>query len=57
MPRPPHKIPENIDFTAQEALEAPGADRPAVLENIAKALTRRLLKDGPETRPFDIDLT
>jgi hypothetical protein len=37
MPRPPHKIPENIDFTAQEVLEAPGADRPAVLENIAKA--------------------
>jgi hypothetical protein len=43
----PDKIPENVAFAAQELLEAPEADRPATLENIAKALTRRLLKDEP----------
>jgi hypothetical protein len=47
MPCAADKIPENIDFVAQELLEAPEADRPAMLENIAKALTRRLLKDEP----------
>jgi hypothetical protein len=41
----PEKIPANI--AAQELLEAPEADRPAMLEKIAKALTRRLLKDEP----------
>ena len=41
------KIPENIDYAAQELLGAPEADRAAMLENIAKALTRRLLKDEP----------
>ena len=39
MPRPADKIPENIDFVVQELLEAPEADRPAMLENIAKPLT------------------
>jgi hypothetical protein len=47
LPRPADKIPENIDFAAQELLEAPADQRPAMLENIAKALTRRLLKDEP----------
>ncbi len=47
MPKAPDKIPENIDFAAQELLEAPADQRPAMLENIAKALTRRLLKDEP----------
>ena len=47
MPRAADKIPENIDFAAQELLEAPAADRPALLDGIAKALTRRLLKDNP----------
>jgi len=28
-------------------LEAPGDERPAMLERIAKALTRRLLQDNP----------
>ena len=43
----PDKIPENYDYAAQELLEAPEAYRLAMLENIAKALTRRLLKDEP----------
>jgi hypothetical protein len=47
MPTAPNKIPENIDFAAQEMREAPAADRPAMLEGIAKALTRRLLHDNP----------
>ena len=39
---------ENIDYVAQELLDAPeSSDRPAMLENIAKALTRRLVKDEP----------
>jgi hypothetical protein len=46
MPRAADKIPDNIEFAAQELLEAPAADRPAMLD-IAKALTRRLLKDNP----------
>ena len=47
MPRRPDQIPDNIDFAAQELLEAPADQRPAMLENIAKALTRRLLQDNP----------
>jgi hypothetical protein len=47
MPRSPDKIPENIEFAAQELLEAPADQRPAMLEGIAKALTRRLLQDEP----------
>ena len=47
MPRSPDKIPENIEFAAQELLDAPAADRSAMLEKIAKALTRRLLQDNP----------
>src|SRR5689334_2109073 len=43
----PDKIPENINFAAQELLEAPDDQRPVLLENIAKALTRRLLTDNP----------
>ena len=43
----PDKISENVDFAAQELLDAPASDRPAMLESIAKALTRRLLKDEP----------
>ena len=45
MPRSPDKIPENIEFAAQE--DAPAADRSAMLEKIAKALTWRLLQDNP----------
>jgi hypothetical protein len=47
MAKHPDKIPENIDFAAQEVLEAPADQRPVLLENIAKALTRRLLQDNP----------
>jgi hypothetical protein len=47
MPRSPDKIPENIEFAAQALLDAPAADRSAMLEKIAKALTRRLLQDNP----------
>ena len=43
----PDKILENVDFVVKELLEAPAPDRPAMLENIAKALTKRLLKDNP----------
>ena len=46
-PRTADKIPDNVDFAAQELLEAPADERPAMLENIAKALTRRLLKGEP----------
>jgi hypothetical protein len=42
----PDKIPENIDYAVQELLEAPADQRPAMLENIAKALTKRLLQDN-----------
>jgi hypothetical protein len=47
MPKAPDKIPENIYYAAQELLDAPADQRPAMLEEIAKALTRRLLKDNP----------
>jgi len=47
VPRRPDQIPDNIDFAAQELLEAPADQQPAMLENIAKALTRRLLQDKP----------
>jgi hypothetical protein len=47
MPRSPDKIPENIEFAARELLDGPADQRSAMLENIAKALTRRLLQDEP----------
>jgi hypothetical protein len=43
----PDKIADNIEFAAKELLEAPSDQRPAMLEGIAKALTRRLLQDNP----------
>jgi hypothetical protein len=46
----PNRIPENIEFAAQELLEAPADQQPAMLENIAKVLTRRLLKGNPPHR-------
>jgi hypothetical protein len=45
--RAPDKIPENIEFVARELLEAPADQRPAMLEGIANALTKRLLQDNP----------
>jgi hypothetical protein len=47
MPKAPDSIPANIEFAAQEPLEAPADQRSAMLEGIAKALTRRLLQDNP----------
>jgi hypothetical protein len=47
----PTRSPENVDYTAQELLETPEADRPAMLENITKALTMRLLQDEPSHQP------
>src|SRR5262245_23656572 len=47
MPRLPTESPRTSTFAAQELLDAPEADRPAKLENMAKALTGRLLKDEP----------
>jgi hypothetical protein len=47
MPTAPDEIPENIHYVAQELLEAPATDRPALLEDIANALTKRLLQDNP----------
>ena len=47
MPTAPDKILDNIEFAAQDLLEAPADDRTAMLEGIAKALTRRLLHDNP----------
>jgi hypothetical protein len=37
----------NVESAAQELLDAPADQRPAMLEGIAKALTRRLLQDKP----------
>ena len=37
MPRPADKIPEHVDFVEEELLEAPAEDRPATLENVARA--------------------
>ena len=43
----PDNIADNIEFAAHELLEAPADERQAMLEGIAKALTRRLLQDNP----------
>ena len=45
MPLALDKLSDNIDSAVKELLGASEADRPAMLENVAKALTRRLLKD------------
>jgi hypothetical protein len=45
MPTAPDQIPRNIEFAAKELLEASSDQRPAMLEGVAKALTRRLLQD------------
>ena len=47
MQRAADKIPENIEFVAAELLAAPADRRPAMLEQIAKALTSRLLVENP----------
>ena len=47
MPAAPDKILENVDFVVKELLEAPADERLVLLENVAKALTRRLLNDEP----------
>jgi hypothetical protein len=47
MPAAPDNIPDNIEFAAQELLEAPAGQRQAILQGIAKALTRRLLQGNP----------
>jgi hypothetical protein len=47
MRRAADRIPENIEFVAAELLAAPADQRPAMLEQIAKALTRRLLQEQP----------
>jgi hypothetical protein len=48
VPTAPDKILDNIDYAAQELLDAPADDRAAMLEGIAKVLTRRrLLQDNP----------
>ena len=39
MPTAPDKTPDNIEFAAQELLEAPADRRPDMLEDIAEALT------------------
>jgi hypothetical protein len=47
MRRDADTIPENIEFVAAELLAAPADRRPAMLEQIAKALTSRLLVENP----------
>ena len=54
MQRAADRIPENIDFAAAELLEAPADQRPAMLEQIAKALTRRLLQENPGIGIHDV---
>ena len=68
MAKPPDRSHENIDFAAQELLEAPVDQRPVLLENIAKALTSggsasaaqpsdstdRLLKNGLVVGPIGL---
>ena len=46
MPNPPDKIPENIDFAAEELADADPELREAMLEQIAKSLTRKLLREN-----------
>lgn len=46
MRRDAHKIAENIEFVVAELLAAPADRRPAMLEQIAKALTSRLLVEN-----------
>ena len=38
---------ENAEFAARELREAPAEQRAGMLDGIAKALTRRLLRDNP----------
>jgi hypothetical protein len=47
MPGDPDKATENIEFIVQELLEVPVDQRTEMLEQIAKSLTRRLLRDHP----------
>jgi hypothetical protein len=47
MPMVPDNIRENIEFVVRELLEAPVDQRPAMLEQIAISLTRRLLRYNP----------
>jgi hypothetical protein len=51
MPRSPDQIPDNIAFAAQELLEAPPDERPAMLEGIAKALTRLAAGQSGDRHP------
>jgi hypothetical protein len=46
MRRAADKIPENIEFAAAELRAAPADQRKAMLEQIAKALTTRLLQEN-----------
>ena len=50
MPKAPDKIPENIDFAAQELLQAPLDQHPPMLEGIATASTGALLRDQSRHR-------
>ena len=54
MPLAPDKIPENIEFVIRELLEAPPDQRPAMLEQIAICLTRRVLRDNPGMAPTEV---
>jgi hypothetical protein len=54
MPNLPDKIPENIEFVVRELLEAPADQRPAMLEQIAISLTRRLLRDNPSIGAIEV---
>jgi hypothetical protein len=47
MPKSPDQIPENIDFAAEELTAADPELREAMLEEIAKSLTRNMLRENP----------
>ena len=54
MRRDADEIPENVEFVAAELRDASADQRPAMLEQIAKALTSRLLQENPSIGIRDV---
>jgi len=54
MPKAPDQIVENIDFAAEEVAEAAADRREPMLEEIAKSLTRNLLRGAQRMDAHEI---
>jgi hypothetical protein len=54
MAMPSYEISDSVEFVAQELLETPADQRPAMLESIAKSLTRWLLRDNPGVGLYEV---